>query len=61
MADYKFIFKLTPNNRDVIINTDVLFNGYPEVEYPIPFVQTNQLGYVIDPETFKFVDPSLIP
>ena len=61
MADYKFIFKLTPNNRDVIINTDVLLNGYPEVEYPIPFVQTNQLGYVIDPETFKFVDPSLIP
>lgn len=61
MADYKFIFKLTPNDRDVIINPEVLLNGYPDVEYPVPFVQTNQLGYVIDPETFKFVDPSLIP
>ena len=60
MKDYKFIFKLTPNDRDVIINPKVLLNGYPDVEYPVPFVQTNQLGYVIDPETFKFVDPSLI-
>ena len=33
----KFIFKLTPNNKNVIINTDVLLNGYKNVEYPIPF------------------------
>lgn len=61
MADYKFIFKLTPNERDVVIDTSVLVNGYPDVEYPIPFIPTSQLGYVIDTDTFKYIDPSIIP
>ena len=52
----KFIFKLTPNNKNVIINTDVLLNGYKNVEYPIPFKQTSQLGYILDTDTFKFTD-----
>jgi hypothetical protein len=41
MANYKYIFKLTPNERDVVIDTSVLVNGYPEVEYPIPFIPTS--------------------
>ena len=53
-----FIFKLTPNNKTVIINTSVLINGYEDVEYPIPFKQTTSLGYVLDPQTFKFSDAS---
>ena len=53
-----FIFKLTPNNKTVIINTSVLMNGYEEVDYPIPFKQTTSLGYVLDPQTFKFSDAS---
>ena len=55
----KFIFKLTPNNKNVIINTDVLLNGYKDVEYPIPFKSTSNLGYILDPETFKFTDSSI--
>ena len=51
-----FLFKITPNNKDIIINTDVLLNGYEDVEYPIPFKQTKTLGYVLDPNTFKFTD-----
>lgn len=61
MANYKYIFKLTPNERDVVIDTSVLINGYPDVEYPIPFIPTSQLGYVIDTDTFKYIDPSIIP
>lgn len=56
----KYIFKLTPNNKEVIINSSVLLNGYPDVNYPIKFINTNQLGYVIDTDTFKFDDPSTL-
>jgi hypothetical protein len=38
MANPKFIFKLTPNEKEVIINSSVLLNGYPDVEYPVPFI-----------------------
>ena len=51
-----FIFKLTPNNRQVVINSDVLNDGYKEVQYPIIMKETTSLGYVQDPDTFKFVD-----
>jgi len=36
----------------------VLLNGYRDVSYPIQFKQTNLLGYVYDPDTFKFIDSS---
>ena len=51
-----FIFKLTPNNRQVVINSDVLINGYKDVTYPILFKDSAVLGYVLDPDTFKFID-----
>ena len=51
-----FIFKLTPNNRQVVINSDVLKNGYKDVTYPILFKDSAVLGYVLDPDTFKFID-----
>ena len=56
MKNFQYILKLTPNKKDVIINTDVLVNGYENVEYPIPLKTTSQLGYVLDPSTFKFED-----
>ena len=31
-------------------------NGYEDVEYPIPIMDTEKLGYVYDPATFKFKD-----
>jgi hypothetical protein len=34
--DKNYIFKLTPNKKDVIINTEALLNGYMDVSYPIP-------------------------
>ena len=52
----KYLFKLTPNKKDVVINTSVLLNGYEDVEYPIPIMDTEKLGYVYDPTTFKFKD-----
>ena len=52
----KYLFKLTPNKKDVVINTSVLLNGYENVEYPIPIMDTENLGYVYDPATFKFKD-----
>ena len=51
-----YIFKLTPNNRQVVINSSVLINGYKDVTYPIVTKDTAVLGYVQDPDTFKFVD-----
>ena len=56
MAKKKYLFKLTPNKKDVVINTSVLLNGYENVEYPIPIMDTENLGYVYDPATFKFKD-----
>lgn len=56
MAKKKYLFKLTPNKKDVVINTSVLLNGYEDVEYPIPIMDTEKLGYVYDPTTFKFKD-----
>lgn len=50
----KYLFKLTPNKKDVVINTSVLLNGYENVEYPIPIMDTENLGYVYDPATFQF-------
>ena len=50
----KYLFKLTPNKRDVIINSSVLLNGYEDVEYPIPIIDTDKLGYVYDPDSFQF-------
>lgn len=58
MSKSDYIFKLTPNNRELIINTDVLINGYKDVSYPIPFKSTSTLSYVQDPDTFKFIDSS---
>lgn len=58
--DKNYIFKLTPNKKDVIINTEALLNGYMDVSYPIPLKQTSQLGYVLDPDTFKFSDNDTI-
>lgn len=52
----KYLFKLTPNKKDVVINTSVLLNGYEDVEYPIPIMDTEKLGYVYDPTTFQFKD-----
>lgn len=52
----KYLFKLTPNKKDVVINTSVLLNGYEDVEYPIPIMDTEKLGYVYDPATFQFKD-----
>ena len=51
-----YIFKLTPNNRQVVINSSVLINGYKDVTYPIVTKDTAVLGYVQDPDTFKFVN-----
>jgi len=48
----KYLFKLTPNKRDVVINSSVLINGYEDVEYPIPVMNTDKLGYVYDPDSF---------
>ena len=55
-----YLFKITPNNKNVIINSDVLINGYPDIKYPIPFKQTSTsgYGYVVDPSTFEFIDSS---
>lgn len=52
----KYLFKLTPNKRDVVINTSVLLNGYEDVEYPIPIIDAEKIGYVYDPTTFQFKD-----
>lgn len=52
----KYLFKLTPNKKDVVINTSVLLNGYEDVEYPIPIMDTEKLRYVYDPTTFQFKD-----
>lgn len=52
----KYLFKLTPNKKDVVINTSVLLNGYEDVKYPIPIMDTEKLGYVYDPTTFQFKD-----
>ena len=52
----KYLFKLTPNKRDVVINSSVLINGYEDVEYPIPVMNTDKLGYVYDPDSFQFKD-----
>ena len=52
----KYLFKLTPNKRDVVINTSVLLHGYEDVEYPIPIIDTDKLGYVYDPDSFQFKD-----
>lgn len=57
-AQHTYIFKITPNNKEVIIEPDILINGFRDVSYPIPFKSSNTLGYVIDPDTFKFVDTS---
>ena len=56
----KYLFKLTPNKKDVVINTSVLLNGYEDVEYPIPIMDTEKLGYVYDPTTFQFKDKELM-
>lgn len=56
----QYIFKLTPNNKNVIINTSVLSAGkYADVSYPINIQDDNKIKYTIDKETFKFVDSNI--
>lgn len=52
------VFKLTPNQKDVVVNTDVLLNGYEDVQYPFTLKDAKkaQAGYIRDPETFKFTE-----
>lgn len=56
----QYIFKLTPNKKNVFINTSVLAEGkYADVEYPIQSKDNNDLGYKLDKDTYKFVDTTI--
>lgn len=56
----QYIFKLTPNKKNVFINTSVLEEGkYSDVEYPIQYKNNSSLGYTLDRDTYKFVDTSI--
>lgn len=58
MEQLNYIFKLTPNDREVVINSQVLSDGYDDVKYPIMLRDTTKLGYIQDNTTFKFIDLS---
>lgn len=56
----QYIFKLTPNKKNVFINTSVLEQGkYADVTYPIQTKENKDLSYTIDKDTYKFIDTDI--
>lgn len=56
----QYIFKLTPNKKNVFINTSVLEEGkYADVSYPIQYKNNSDLHYTLDRDTYKFIDTDI--